>query len=151
MSEQKPSEETLRQQLQLEWQDNIQTRSQTWKTLEMEAALVIGLIGVDIKFDLLWVALILGVLVVISCLSGIAISIHHRNGQVRKFIHIDRLEAALGLHHPGLLDDVHPPERFRWIDVLNPTRTNTPLFILRTHFAILLFALIYMGVRIVTS
>jgi hypothetical protein len=151
MDEKKPSEESLRQQLQLEWQDHAQTRVQTWKTLEIEAGLVLALIGLDIKFNLLWVALGLGVLVILSCISGIAVTIHHRNGQVRKFTHIGRLEKALGLHQPGLLDDVHPPALFKWTDIFNPKRVNTPLFILRTHIAILLFALVYLGVRIYAS
>jgi hypothetical protein len=151
MSEKKPSEEALRQQLQLEWQDHIQTRTQTWKTLEIEAGLVLALIGIDMKFDLLWVALILGILVILSCISGIAITIHHRNGQATKFTHIGALEAALGLHQRGLINNVHPPARFKWTDIFNPKQVNTPLFILRTHIAILLFALVYLGVRVYTS
>ena len=147
MSEKLPTEESLRNQLQLEWQDHIQTRSQTWKTLEIEAALVLGLIGADFKFDNIGVVVILGVLIVISCISGIGITVHHRIGQIRKFTHIDRIEEALGLHQKGLLDGVHPPAKFKWSDIINPTRNNTPLFILRMHFAILLFTLIYVGAR----
>ena len=42
-----PSEETLRVALQLEWQDHIQTRAQTWQSLPIVAALLVGLIGID--------------------------------------------------------------------------------------------------------
>jgi len=148
MSDKMPTEETLRNQLQLEWQDHIQTRSQTWKSLEIEAALVLGLIGADFKFDRVEIAIILGVLIVLSCISGIGITVHHRRGQIRKFTHIDRIEEILGLHRKGLLDTVHPPAEFRWIDIINPARNNTPLFILRMHFAILLFTVIYVGARL---
>jgi len=148
MAEKTPTEETLRNQLQLEWQDHIQTRSQTWKTLEIEAALVLGLVGADLKFDNVGVAVILSVLLIISCISGIGITVHHRRGQIRKFTHIDRIEEVLGLHQKGLLDAVHPPSEFKWIDILIPWRNNTPLFILRMHIAIMIFTVIYAFARI---
>ena len=87
--------------------------------------------------------MVLGLLVVLATVSGILITVHHRRGQIRKFEHIDRLEEVLGLHQVGLLDDVHPPEKFRWVHSLNPAKWNTPLFILRMHFAMMIFTLIY--------
>ena len=50
-----PDNETLRRGLELEWQDFIQTRGQTWRTLEIEAALIVGMVGADFKFDNRWV------------------------------------------------------------------------------------------------
>jgi len=144
-----PNKETLRHQLQLEWQDHIQTRAQTWKTLEIEAALFLGLIGADLKLNNVWLTLVLGLILVIASMSGVIITVHHRRGQVRKFTHIDRLEEALGLHRPGLMDDVKPPAEFRWSEVLNPAKVNTPLFILRMHVAILLFASTYVVMRFI--
>jgi hypothetical protein len=144
-----PSDESLRVQLRIEWQDHIQTRIQTWKSLEIEALLVIGLVGADIKFDDLAVLLVLGLIIVLASLSGIQITKHHRVGQIRKFTHIDRLEETLGLHRTGLLDNVHPPSKFMWVDVVNPVKVNTPLFILRMHLAILIFTIVYVVARIV--
>jgi hypothetical protein len=69
---------------------------------------------------------------------------HHRKVQVRKFTHIDRLEDALGMHAPGLLDDVHPPREFRLADIVDPRETNTPLFVLRMHLAIAAFTIVYL-------
>jgi len=112
-----PDKETLRHQLQLEWQDHIQTRAQTWKSLEIEVFLTIGFVGADIKFDNIWVTIVLGIIFFASSVSGIAITIHHREGQRRKFIHIDNLEQALGLHQKDLLPDVHPPVPFKWSHV----------------------------------
>ena len=140
--------ESLRNQLQIEWQDHIQTRSQTWKTLEIEAALVLGLIGADIKFDNIFVVLIIGIILLLSSLSGIATTIHHRKAQIRKFTHIDRIEEKLGLHTKDLLSDVHPPANFRWSDIINPKKMNTPLFILRMHFTILFFTIVYIIARL---
>ncbi len=143
-----PTEETLRTQLQIEWRDHIQTRSQTWKTLEIEALLVVGLIGADLKFNNIWVVVILGFVLFFASLSGIAITKHHRTGQIRKFTHIDRIEETLGLHQPGLLDSVHPPRAFKWSDIFDLKKVNTPLFILRMHIAIFLFTLVYVVARV---
>lgn len=148
MSEKDPSEEALRQQLQLEWEDHIQTRAQTWKTLGIEIALAAGLIGIDIKLNVLWATLILGLLVIVLSISGITTTIHHRNNQILKFTHIHGIEAALGLHKPGLLDDVRLPAPFKLADVFNLKKINTPLYILRAHIVILIFVLVYLGVRI---
>ena len=144
-----PDKQTLLHQLQLTWQDHIQTRNQTWKTLEIEAALVLGLIGADLKFNNTWVTIIIGIVLIVASLSGIAITVHHRRGQIRKFIHMIRIEKTLGLHRPGLLDDVHPPREFKWSDLINPNpkRINTPLFILRMHIAMLAFTIIYIVAR----
>ncbi|MBN1348846.1 hypothetical protein JXJ21_05510 [candidate division KSB1 bacterium] len=142
------SEQTLHQQLQIEWQDHIQTRMQTWKTLEIEAALVLGLIGADLKFDNIFVVIIIGIILILSSISGIAITAHHRKAQIRKFTHIDRIEEKLELHADDLLSNVHVPSEFRWFDVINFKKVNTPLFILRMHFAILSFTAIYILARL---
>ena len=142
-----PTDESLRHQLQIEWQDHIQTRQQTWESLKIEAVLVVGLIGADLKFSNIYIVIIIGIILFFSSLSGLAITIHHRKGQIRKFIHIDRIEERLHLHIPGLLDDVFPPKPFKWIDIINPCKVNTPLFILRIHIAILLFTVVYIIAR----
>lgn len=135
--------ETLRRALQFEWNDHYQMCRQTWRSLQIEAVLLAGLIAADFKLDNRWVVLALGLVVIAATLLGALITVHHRKGQRRKFIHIDRLEEALGLHRPGLLDDVHPPEEFGWKHIYDFKKWNTPLFMLRAHICVLLFAVIY--------
>lgn len=142
-----PDKETLRSTLDLEWQDHFQTRRQTWKTLEIAALLLVGFVLADLRLRDTWAVTVLGLLTAGVSLTGAMASLHHRRAQVRKFTHIDRLEEALGLHRSGLLDDVHPPPLFRWTDLVNPRRMNTPLFIFRAHLAILLFVVVYVTAR----
>lgn len=146
-----PDKETLRRALDVEWQDHFQTRRQTWRTLEVAALLLVGFIFADLRLKDVWFVTILGALAAGVSLAGIAVSLHHRKTQVRKFTHIDRLEEALGLHKPGLLDDVHPPSRLGWRDCLDPRRMNTPLFVLRAHAAIFVFVAVYVVVRWVSG
>lgn len=41
------STENIIQLIQIQWQDHFQTRTQTWKSLEIAAILSIALIGMD--------------------------------------------------------------------------------------------------------
>jgi hypothetical protein len=43
----KPSEETLRKMLEIQWRDHFQTRLQTWKALEITSVLAVALVGFD--------------------------------------------------------------------------------------------------------
>lgn len=89
MTENSPDRETLLSQLQIEWQDHIQTRSQTWKTLQIAAFLLLCLVGLDLLLDNKWWTSLFGIVIVVSNIEGIRISAHHRRAQVRKFQHID--------------------------------------------------------------
>ena len=84
-SSESPSEETLRHQLQIQWQDHIQTRNQTWKTLQIEAAMFLAVIGADIKVGNPWLLIPLGGVLLVSTLFGISVTIHHRKVQIQKF------------------------------------------------------------------
>jgi hypothetical protein len=136
--------EDLRLALHLEWVDHFQTRRQTWMSLEACAIALAAFTLAGLRIGNLAVITALGVLVALMGVAGAGVSWHHRKAQVRKFDHIDRLEGALGLHATGLLDDVHPPRPFSAADILDPRRMNTPLFILRMHLAIAVFALVYL-------
>ena len=144
-----PDNETLRRGLELEWQDFIQTRGQTWRTLEIEAALIVGMVGADFKFDNRWVAVALGCLVITATVCGIMITIHHRKGQIIKYQYIKRFEKALGLNREELLGDPRLPEAFKWRHVVHCGKWNTPLFILRMHIALMAFTMIYVGARLI--
>ena len=144
MQDENTDKETLRKALELEWNDHIQTRRQTWRTLEIEAILIVGLVGVDFKFDNPLVVVVLGVLVIVSTISGMLITIHHRKGQIQKFRTICKLEETLGLE-----SFIHgePPQEFQWLDIINPIKMNTPLFIVRMHIAMMLFTLLYVTAK----
>jgi uncharacterized membrane protein AbrB (regulator of aidB expression) len=144
-----PSEETLRQQLQIQWQDHIQTRNQTWKTLEIEAAMILAVIGADIKLGNPWLLIPLGGVLIISTFFGIAVTIHHRKVQIQKFKFIYNFEKKLGLLKTGYMDGASMPEEFKLRGIFNVKRIATPTFILIMHVLILLFAIAYIVVRIV--
>ena len=101
LTESFPSQETLRQQLQIQWQDHIKTRDQTWKLLKIEAAMFLAVIGADIKIDNPWFLVPLCGVLLVTTLFGMAVTIHHRKVQIQKFQFIFMLEDKLGLHKPG--------------------------------------------------
>ncbi len=143
--------ESVRKVLELEWQDHFHMRDQTWKTLQIEAALVLGLIGADLKFETLWVTGAIGLLIMLSAISGFMITLHHRNSQKLKFENIIRFEEWLRLITPELLEGVKPPKPFAWVDLIHPGRMNTPLFIMRMHIVIGAFVFIYVIARASTA
>ena len=145
MSSPDPTEETLRKCLELEWQDHIQTRRQTWKALAVQVALAIGLVALDWQVGNLAATTVFGVVVIAAAQLGIQTSLHHREVEIRKFTHILRLEEQLGLHRPGLFTDVSVPAPIRWADAFRPGKSNTVLFILRMHVAVQVFALLYVA------
>ncbi len=142
-----PSEEALLKCLELEWQDHFQTRAQTWKALQIEAALAVALVGLDWQLDSAAATTLFGIVVVVAACFGIAVSLHHRRVEIRKFTHILNIEQKLGLHTNSLLPDVSVPVAIRWTDAFRWRKFNTALFILRMHVAILFFAALYVAAR----
>ena len=47
----KAQHDTLLKQYEIQWQDHFQTRSQTWKGLEISVILAVALVGLDWKID----------------------------------------------------------------------------------------------------
>jgi hypothetical protein len=76
---------------------------------------VAGLVTLDVQFHSV-VTTLMGVLVVLSAVSGILISLHHRGVERRKFAHILNCEEALGLHGPNLISGVKLPDKLRLRD-----------------------------------
>lgn len=146
-TDQHTDREGLRLALHLEWVDHFQTRRQTWRALEVCALALAAFVLAGLRIESFAVLALLGAVVVLMGITGVAVSWHHRKAQVRKFTHIDRLEDALGLHARRLLDDVHPPAPFGPMDVVDPRRMNTPLVILRLHLAIVAFVFVYLAGR----
>jgi len=155
MKFQNPSPETLRKLLETQWQDHFQTRTQTWKALEITALLAVALVGLDWRLSNLGdsgrplyanpvVVILAGSLLFLVALFGFFITLRHRNKvEVPKFKTIALLEKELGVDM-----ELPPPNEIRWWEVFLVWKTNTPLFLLRIHFIIMCFALIYMILRL---
>jgi hypothetical protein len=143
-----PSADTLRQQLDIQWRDHIQTREQTWKALQMVAVLFVGYVGSGLKVDKPWIIRAGGAVCILAASFGIAVTMHHRKVQSIKFKYIYRLEENLGLHCENLLGDISPPGPFKWAFVFNFREICKPTFImLLMHIAILVLAAAYMWER----
>jgi hypothetical protein len=140
----KPSEGALTTALECTWQNHFQTREQSWKTLQINALLVIGFVGADIKIDNLWVTICLGFMVIIVALSGLSIAIHHRIGQRGRYKQIMNLEKQLGLLNENIISDVKLPKKFKVWHIFNPLESNTPLFMMRIHVIIIIFSIVYL-------
>jgi hypothetical protein len=160
-----PSEESIRKAMELAWRDHHHARDQTWKTVQIVAILGAGLLTIDFKYENFVATVCAAILVIIAAAFGALITWNHRKLERRKFIHLMNCEEVLGLHrddliplHPGndsikskdlLVQDsaVKVPEKFRLLDIVNPFKQNTALFILRMHLAIMIFAILIVALR----
>ena len=140
----KPTEETLLRMLDIQWQDHFQTRSQTWKTLEIAALLAVALVGLDWRLDNPLVTIVAASLLLLVGLFGTQITLRHRKVEETKFRIIASIEEQLGIGDP----DLKPPQPVFWWSIFSFRQSNTPLFILRLHFVIQLFAVGYLVLRL---
>jgi len=142
--ENKENRDILLKLLEIQWQDHIQTRNQTWKGLEISTLLTVALVGLDWQIDQPAVTCVASVLLALVALFGMQITIRHRNNvEVKKFEIINDLERQLGLKSDHVL-----PGKIKWWFVFLINRSNTSLFILRMQFILLLFAVCYLSVRL---
>jgi hypothetical protein len=139
MSTNKPSEETLRKLLEIQWQDHFQTRTQTWKALEMTSVLAVALVGFDWQVGNRIATVCGAFLLFMIAQFGILITLRHREVEITKFKKIVELETKLGVAD----EDLKLPQPISWWSIFNIWKSNTPLFILRMHFAIQVFAIGY--------
>jgi hypothetical protein len=164
-NESEPDTESIREAMRLAWKDHHHARDQTWKGVQIVAVLVAGMITVDIQFANVWATVLAGVPVIVAAIFGYLITVNHRKLERRKFIHIMNCEERLGLHKDdiipydpkdGSLDKKDPyikngavsiPELYRPIEILNPIKQNTSLFIARIHWAMIAFSLIFIAFR----
>lgn len=138
------SEDTLIKLLDIQWQDHFQTRSQTWKALEITAILAIALVGLDWQADNRLVTIGSATLLFIVAQFGVLITLRHRNVEITKFRIITSLEEQLGVADENLA----LPKPINWFSIFLFWKSNTPLFILRMHFIIQLFAIGYCILRL---
>jgi len=141
------SPEALLKLLELEWQDHIQTRIQTWKALQMTGILAVALVGMQWKSSHPLLLVIGPVLLVAVALFGIQITLRHRNTvEVKKFGVISKIEEKLGLG----ASDFQVPFVVDWWDILNFRLANTSLFLLRMQFILFAIGLILLALGLVT-
>ena len=144
MSTKKPSEETLRKLLEIQWQDHFQTRTQTWKALEITTLLAIALVGFDWRVNNHIATIGGAVLLFLVAQLGILITLKHRVVEITKFRKIFELERELGVAD----ENFKLPQPINWWSIFRFSKSNTPLFILRMHFAIQVFAIGYCIARL---
>jgi hypothetical protein len=144
MSPTKPSEDTLRKMLDIQWQDHFQTRSQTWKALEITSILAVALVGFDWQVDNRIATIGGAILLFLVAQFGVLITLKHRIVEITKFRKISELERELGIADENL----KLPQPISWWSIFQFRKSNTPLFILRMHFAIQVFAIGYCIMRL---
>jgi hypothetical protein len=140
----KPSEETLRKMLEIQWQDHFQTRSQTWKALEITAIMAVTLVGFDWQVGNRIATACGAVLLFLVAQFGVWITLRHRTVEINKFKKIMDLENKLGVADKTL----SLPQPISWWSIFKLWKSNTPLFILRMHFVIQIFAIGYFIMRV---
>jgi hypothetical protein len=141
---QKPTKETLLKALDIQWQDHVQTRGQTWKALEISAILAVALVGLDWRLDKPIATIVAASLLILTAQFGIQITLRHRKVEETKFRIIASVEEQLGIADPNL----KPPKPISWWSIFLFWQSNTSLFILRIHFVIQLFAISYLVLRL---
>lgn len=155
--------ESVRKAMELAWADHHHARNQTWKTIQIVAVIAAGLLTIDYQYKEIIPTLCASILVIIAGGFGIMITWNHRKLEKRKFIHIMNCEEYLGLHQDHLIpldsrankDDenikdsaVKVPDKFKLLDVINPLKNNTSLFILRMHVTVILFSVLVLYFRV---
>ena len=128
-----PQVEALVKALEMEWSDRFQTRAQTWRTVEIEALLTIGVVGADWALESVFATLaavaLLGALIII----GVLVTVHHMGVQKVKFEHITNIERHLHLLGDTLISNHEPP---------GGHKVRTPIFIMFGHVAFFAFGIV---------
>jgi hypothetical protein len=135
------TEESKMKLAEFQWQDHFQTRVQTWKTLEIAAILSVALIGIDWRIDDIAAKYIAAILLFIISAFGSQITIRHRNVVERnKFGIMKEIAQSLDINDPRF----EVPEEISWWSIFDVRKKNIPLFVLRIHFVIQIFAICYL-------
>ena len=161
-----PDIASVRSAMELAWRDHHHARDQTWKAVQMVAALGAGFITVEIQFHNFVASLATGILVVLTAYFAITIAKNHRKLERRKFIHIMNCEEWLGLHRDDLIPlskgdnefllskeaitkdgSISVPKVYSLWEALNPTKHNTSLFMIRMLLAIITLVIIFISFR----
>ena len=104
------------------------------------------MVGIDWRLSNKFATVAVAIIFVCATLFGLVITQHHRSVERGKFENIIAIEKRLRLQDSGLFTKVKVPDLIKWLDVVNPKKSNTMLFISRMHIGLLLFGIIYLVV-----
>ncbi len=123
-----PSEASIHKIMELAWSDHHHARDQTWKTVQIVAALAAGLFTVDFNYENIWATLLAAILVILAAGFGAAITWNHRKLERRKFIHLMNCEESLGLHRDDLIP-LNPEQKIvlRRDDLKQPIQSDADI------------------------
>ena len=147
-SRHEPDSDSLRVQLRIEWDDHFRLKDESWKMLQAQAVLLVGVVGLNYQAD--------GVGVTVAVLSGIlfigvvSASLLYRNWKVQVdiFNHISVIEGLLGLKEPaipGLKGRTGIPRRF--LDIVNLKNPRVPVQLLRLSLVMTMVGVGYVIAR----
>ena len=151
----KPNHEDIRMLMDQAWKDHHHTRNQTWRALQMVAALGVGLIGIDARYSNAYATTAAAVLLSIVAIIGIAITIRHAKVERAKMKTILNCEEKLGIFELELIEKtglaVIPtaPQSVNELakSLFYPSSWSVNSFIAKMHACIILFALIFIIFR----
>ena len=141
----KIDKEVLLKFYDMEWRDHFQTRRQTWKTLEIDALLVVGLLGINWQLGNFIATGIVSLLLVMTAFFGARITIYHREVEIDKLSNIKEIETKLGAAQMGLvgIGKERIPSPIIWYKVFH-RKPSTLMFILVTHYMVIFFGITYL-------
>ena len=145
MAPDSPEPESLRQQLQIEWADHIQSRAQSWRAVQLEMLLVAALIGIDASFKDQLLVIMMASFASVAAVMGFVFSLIHWRVQERIFRNIESIEKALRLDQVIRL---HASGGVQLRLIFDPRSRLAVVMILRVHLIILIFATAYLIVRL---
>lgn len=139
----KMSQEALVKMYEIQWQDHLEARRQTWQALNIAGIIAVALVGVQWRSsDPVVMCVASGLLIAVS-IFGMQITMRHRNSvEIVKFTIITEIEKRIDFES----SDLKIPDRIRWWHVFKLCKSNTSLFLLRMQFVILLLG-IFLFVR----
>ncbi len=121
--------------MEIQWNDHLHMRDQTWKTLQYTILLFLGVVGLEIKEGTDQNVLLIGKLaILITSILGLLVAFHHRNRQSLKFDLIKLYEEKLELTPliKPILDEY---------DKGFFSKVNTSTYIVVAQFGLLIVAL----------
>lgn len=129
----KMTEEALLKMYEIQWEDHLQARKQTWQALQIAGIIAVALVGVQWKTNDPLVICISSILLIAVSFFGMQITLRHRNSvEITKFSIMSEIEKKINF----ISRDLRIPDAINWWHVFKVTKSNTSLFLLRMQFVI---------------
>lgn len=129
----KMSEEALLKMYEIQWQDHLEARKQTWQALHIAGIMAVALVGIQWKSNDPIVVCISSILLIAVSFFGMQITLRHRNSvEITKFTIMNEIEKNINFtsHDLGI------PDPIKWWHIFKVAKSNTSLFLLRMQFVI---------------